>query len=519
MNDMMKLFRMIPSHLTPVLWSIRRALAHTGGNYAVMFALSLLPVTASLGAAVDLSRALLVRARLAQALDAAGLAVGGSTGLTESQAVTLANSYFSANYPTHEVGVPGTLSVTVTDHVVTLEAEAKIDTSVLAAVGIDTITVSTGSEITRESKGLEVVMVLDNTGSMNSNDKIGALRTAATDLINIIFGSETHPEKLKAALVPFVTTVNVNGQGFDMSWMDTTGTAPYHGSNFDLKSDGSRHNHFDLFDGINNAAWKGCVEARIAPYDTDDTPPNPAIPATRWVPYFWPDEPNNYSGYSNNYLKDRVKGSAESRQSSTKKYQNRSGSIDETPSSTSGPNKSCPQPIVPLTNDRDLLRQEVNKMRAWYNSGTNIPLGLAWGWRVLSPEPPYVEGTAYTDEEVTKAMILLTDGRNQVVTQSGHNVSDYTGYGYLSERRLGTSSRSTAEQRLDEKITLMCDRIKALGVRIYTITFQLNSSNLTEIFRNCATTPDLYFNSPTNQELQTTFQTIAQDLSNLRISR
>lgn len=498
---------------------VRRMLAHTGGNYALMFALSLLPITASVGAAVDMSRALLVKARLSQALDAAGLAVGGMTGLSETQAIAVANSYFNANYPVHEIGTPGTLSVRVTDQTVTLSAAANLETSVLAAVGIDQISVSMATEITRESKGLEVVMVLDNTGSMNSNGKIGALREAAGELVDILFGSQAHPEKLKAALVPFVTSVNIKGQGFSMDWMDTTAESPYHGSNFEPTNEGTRHNHFDLFDGITNAAWKGCVEARPAPYDTDDTPPNPGIPATRWVPYFWPDEPDTSYSYSNNYMYDRKRGDEENRQRSTRKYQNRSGSIDEYPSTTYGPNKSCPQPVVPLTNDRDHLLQEINAMRAWNNSGTNIPLGLVWGWRVLSPASPYTEGTSYTDPEVTKALILLTDGDNVVVSQNTHNRSDYTGYGYLDQQRLGTDSVYWAEQRLNEKVSELCGRIKAEGVRVYTITFQLNSSSLTQIFRSCASNPDLYFNSPSNEELRLAFQAIAKDLSNLRISR
>ena len=52
------------------------------GSYAVIFAISLVPILIAIGAAIDLSQAYMVKQRLTRALDAAGLAVGGVTGQT-----------------------------------------------------------------------------------------------------------------------------------------------------------------------------------------------------------------------------------------------------------------------------------------------------------------------------------------------------------------------------------------------------------------------------------------------------
>src|SRR5690348_8918171 len=55
------------------------------GATAIMFALSSIALVAASGAAVDISRTIVAKNRLSEALDAAGLAVGTTTGLTQAQ--------------------------------------------------------------------------------------------------------------------------------------------------------------------------------------------------------------------------------------------------------------------------------------------------------------------------------------------------------------------------------------------------------------------------------------------------
>ena len=495
----------------------RHAARAEGGNLAMIFALSLVPLATAAGAAIDLNRAFIVQQRLERALDAAGLAVGASPRSTDEEMLAQAQAFFDANYDESELGVPGTLQLTAGQSRVTLSATAELPTTLMSIVGFDTLSVGSEIEVVRENKALEVAMVLDNTGSMNWSGKIGALRGAATDLVEILFGDQERPELLRMSLVPFVTAVNIRAPGFDMAWMDVNGQSRFHGENFDPARGPT--NHFELFDTIRNAEWKGCVEMRPEPHDTLDTSPTLADPDTLFVPYFWPDEPDGRSGYNNNHANDRIGGSSERRQSNGGKYVNRNVSVDETPMSTTGPNKACPRPLVPLTNNRQLLLDEVDAMEPWFNSGTNIAEGLAWGWRVLSPEIPFTEGTSFSDPDTQKALILLTDGANEIVNQNTHNGSDYTSFGYIATGRLGTTNRSTARQIVDDKVAVMCERVKAEGVRVYTITFQLNSPALAEIFRTCATEPQLYFDSPSNDELRRAFQAIAFDLSNLRLAR
>lgn len=476
------------------------------GNVAIIFALALVPIMGAAGAAVDISRAYVVKAHLTQALDAAGLAVAGTPGATQQQLETIAQDYFTANYPETEIGVPGALQINVANNVVTLGASATLPTALLGIFGIHDMSVASEVEVTRETKGLEVVLVLDNTGSMSWNGKIGSLRSAAKGLVDILFGENPFPDKLKMGIVPFAAGVNV-GLNFNQAYMDMNALSSIHGENFTPGT-----NIWDLYDDLNNRSWPGCVEVRPEPYDTSDVAPSASTPDTLWVPWFAPDEPEE-SGYPNRYLKEVVSGSVDDMQRDTAKYVNGRAS----PTSR-GPQNGCSiQPIMPMTNDRDSLLGEIDNMVA---SGlTHIPVGLAWGWRVISPSIPFSEGAPYNDPDVNKAIILLTDGENVVGTLSNHNGSRYTAYGYLAEGRMGTTSGATALARMDQKTLEICNNIKDVGVRLYTITFQVNGNETRELMEQCATSPALYFDSPSNEELQLTFQAIARDLSNLRLSR
>lgn len=266
---------------------------------------------------------------------------------------------------------------------------------------------------------------------------------------------------------------------------------------------------------------EGCVEARPEPYDLDDTPPEPSNPDTLWVPYFWPDEPDiGPGGYDNRYLPDSTSGNQATRQKHTGKYNGTPGIIDEIPTTTRGPNKSCGQPILPLISDKATLLSAIDNMIGWNDSGTMIPVGMAWGWRVLSPEEPFTEGAPYGDDRTQKIMIVLTDGENQFWGGfDTHNLSHYTAHGYLATGRLGTTTRGGSTAALNAKTTTVCERIKAKGILLYTITFTVRNSATQTMMRNCATKPSMYFDSPSPGDLDAVFDAIATDLSRLRISR
>jgi hypothetical protein len=178
------------------------------------------------------------------------------------------------------------------------------------------------------------------------------------------------------------------------------------------------------------------------------------------------------------------------------------------------PNLACPTPITPLTSSKAPLHSVIDGMRAWCRSGTISHVGLAWGWRTLSPNSPFTEGLPYDTPNWRKAAILMTDGENLIYSKSQSKwKSDYIAFGRLDDNRLGTTSTTTAKSEV-------CTNMKAVGITLYTVTFTSNIDAATkDIYRQCASDPGRYFDAPSQDALKSAFQAIATELSNLRVSR
>jgi len=482
----------------------------TRGVTAIIFALALIPLIGAGGAAIDYSRAFVVQKRLGQALDAAALAMASSS-LTDPQEIKdLGQTYFDANYPAQEIGAPGAIQVTINGSTIDASATAQLPTSLMGVIGLDHLDVTADTQVTKEQTAMEVVLVLDNTGSMGGS-KLADLKDASNLLVDTLFGGETSHPLLKMGLVPFSASVNVGSQYENSGWIDTNKSSPLHGVNFKGNT-----NIFSQFNKISNKSWNGCVEARSYPMDVEDTVPVSGDGSTLWVPYFYPDEPDLY-GYYHNYLGDAVSGSASKRQKHKKKYKNSSVS-------GSGPHMNCEiAPITPLTNSKNTISNGIDNMVA--NGSTVIPIGMAWGWRVISPSEPFTEGAAYNDPDnpTTKAIVLLSDGDNSIGNLSNHNKSWYNGYGFVSTQvatnRLNTTNNSQAHSELNNRLSEVCQNIKDQGVIIFTVAFQISSSSTKTLMENCASSAAYYFDASDSSKLLTAFQTIGSELGELRLSQ
>lgn len=457
----MALLGKIGTYLTHLL---RVALVAQSGSVLVLWAVAAVPIIVGVGTAVDLSRAYMARSRLAFALDAAGLAAG-SAGETEAEMRAIAEQFFFANYTSSHPGTPTTPVLTIDGGVIKVSGTVTLEPTLLQLIGQEDFTVAASAEVLR--KGLEVVLVLDNTGSMRTNDKIGALRTASQDLVDVLFAEPELSSKLSVGVVPYAGTVNLGTDALSI----VSGVTP------------------DEFSTVDQEKWKGCVLARNYPNDVRDTPSGGGA---NWTKAFWPSEPLS---------------------SSSNTWPPASTVFVNNANDVTGPNRACPTAITPLTNDKPTLDAAVGEMRAWRGGGTFSNVGMAWGWRVLSPEPPYTDALPYETPGFDKVAVLMTDGRNNYAG------NDYAAYEYLSQGNLGTTNNNVANSILNNRLAEVCTNMKAAGVIIYTITFQLTSSSTKTFYRNCASDPDKYFDSGNNAALQATFRDIAEQLINLRVTK
>ena len=165
----------------------------------------------------------------------------------------------------------------------------------------------------------------------------------------------------------------------------------------------------------------------------------------------------------------------------------------------------CPAAsISPLSPDRTALTAKVATFTA--NGGTAGHIGIAWGWNVLSPNWTGVftganAPGAYGSSNVTKAMLLMTDGLFNTSYTAG-----------ISDPEQTTESVTRAKA--------LCDGMKGApsSIQIYTVGFQ-TTPDAEALLRYCASSASHYYDALDNAQLVTAFQDIAKRLQQIRIEQ
>ena len=169
----------------------RRFGAAKEANVAVIFAFAIIPVLAFIGAAVDYSRANAARSSMQAALDSAVLMVSRDLSqgtITTTQINSKTSDYFNALYTNHEAAnvsisasyTPGTGSAAST---VVVTGSGSVATQFMGLAGVPNMNFGVTATSSWGQNLLRVALVLDNTGSMANHGKIGALQTAAKNLV------------------------------------------------------------------------------------------------------------------------------------------------------------------------------------------------------------------------------------------------------------------------------------------------------------------------------------------------
>ncbi|ADZ71875.1 von Willebrand factor type A [Polymorphum gilvum SL003B-26A1] len=550
---------------------IFRFLSDRRGNIAIAFGSFAFLLTAGSGVGIDMSRVVTEKSRLQSAADATALAANYKSGTyTAEQIRQHAEAYFDGLYTAPERGSVSR-NVTVGDGTISVEAGVTMPTFFAPLLGVEEISFAVMAESKVGTASFDVVLVLDNSGSM-AGSRMTTLKQAASDLIRTLMSINeisTEDDRVMVGLVPFTAFVNIGADKATQPWMDREGRSPVHWTNFQTGSDGTpvpslfsssalvngRPSRFSLYQQLGGTDWLGCVEARPMPYDVTDDAADPDVPASLYVPAFAPDEPDsspdNRDGYrySNNWLADNagacsltakqaaqvniydqgdspIHGSLATRevaQGRLCKYRNQPKSYGT--SSSQGPNFLCKtQPITDLTNDKQALLDAVAAMRA--DGYTNIHQGVVWGWRVLTPQEPFSRGRSpdqKREKDHRRIMIVMTDGANTYQDKSSsHNRTEYNAYGYGTEQRLGSGIDTAGEiaAKMDERTALACRNAATYeATQVYTIAFQVGDYATRKLLRDCASSPEMAFDAGSNSELVTAFERIGKEISRLRLAR
>lgn len=553
----------------------RRLCRDESGSTAIAFSVTFGAVMLMMGAAVDYSRMDSLKARLQAATDATILALARQGNLSPLELSARAGELLASNMQ----GDPNVRLVAGPDHrnnavEMCIDTTTKVSASIMQIAQMSDITVKATSCAAVSDAYYEIALVLDNSGSMGDwagNDtKIGGAKSAANTLIDKLTVGSNQSAIAAVSVVPFAASVNIGSQYRTASFMDLEGLSSIHWQNiFNPTVAGASWrpvNRFGIYDKIFNAndftsgtAWSGCVEERPGNYLLSDAKAVTSNPDSLYVPMFAPDEP---TGAGNNYLSDTGGACASGDAYDQADIANGDGSgrskmckynISTKLSSSyaSKANYSCTtKALQPLTTDMATAKSKVGEMAA--NGNTNIAQGLAWGWRTISPNTPFVPSNSSPSAQqlpagygsrladgrlVKKVVILMTDGDNTwgsnsysytkklsggSTTWASTNTGRYGPYGYWQNARLGSapSSDSAAVDQMDSAVRSVCDKIKAAGVTVYTVAFGTSiSADGKSLLQSCASDPGKYYSPATSSEIISSFQTIADSLQVLHLTR
>ena len=346
------------------------------GNILPMFGLALIPIVGLIGAGVDYSRANGVKSKLQAALDSTSLAMSANAATqTAAQLQASASSYFFAMYKataSSTVTLAATYAMTSTGPQVTVTGATNVKTMFMGipGLGITDMPIKGVSVSAWGNTRLRVALVLDHTGSMNDDGKIGALKTATKNLLTQLKASAKNDGDVYVSIIPFSQDVNIGKTNVNASYIDWT----------DWDSANQTCTWYGGCVTASHSLWNGCVADRG----------NSNAPATQ--------------NYDQNTTAPGTTAAS------------------KFPADSTG---GCPpQSIMGLNYNWTAMSALVDGMVP--NGGTNQPIGLVWGWHSLVGAGPLTSPAMDSNYTYTQVIILLTDGLNTIDRWYGNGSSQST---------------------------------------------------------------------------------------------
>lgn len=494
--------------------------ADVRGNVLALTAAAMIPLIAMIGSGLDMARAYVVRNRLQQACDASVLAGRKAmTGTDVNDGVRAeVGKYFWFNFKNRMMGSqPTSLSITLPNGgTLQVSAATAVPTSIMKVFGFSTIPVSASCQATQNFENIDIVLVLDVTGSMNDKlvngtSKIDALKSSVLKFYDQLESSQTTLEnagyRLRYSIVPYSQSVNVGRLLWKQNSSFLRDAAPYfrvtnyrsNGSDYDVDWATNIITHNLSF--YTSSGWNGCIEERrtvasmaqipsaaelAKMYDLDIDRMPDTDPDTHWAAA--DPDPNLKSNFPN-YV-------------------------------------SCPAQAMRLnTISRSDLSTYLNGLSP--TGATYLDVGMIWGARMLSNAGVFPDSPdTYNGMRTTRHLVFLTDG------EMDPQAISYTAYGIEEgQRRIAGGSApnplirvfATADSMHDDlaarhnaRFDALCDSVRRRGISIWTI--KISDKPMDQHLQNCATNSQAVTVAD-QDSLNAQFQKIAKSVSNLRVSQ
>lgn len=481
-----------PVRLQRSLVIVRRALRNylnnTAGNTAIMMALAAIPLMLAAGAAVDMVRANNTRTVLQSAADAAALAgaMSGKTGEEDLKAIV--EDYLKANHAENVLTNVKKIKqkLNTSKRTFSVEINGKLDTAFMFLGGITNMEIGAYAEVELGGNGLEVVLALDNTESMNYEGRMPALKTAAKSLVDTVLDAgSSSGAYVRIGVVPFSNYVNVGLANRSKSWIDvpadSSDTVPNCNTTY---PDATKTN-------CRMETYTGYADGVPQTYTTEVCDWNYGTPVTTCN-----------GTYTYEYKWQGCVGSRDS---------NRDVRIDSLSNKYPGIIKAywgyqenCAKPITMLTNNKAALNDAIDAMVGVGN--TYIAPGVLWGWNMLDSSEPLTGAKTKSwmkTNKGTKALVVMTDGDN---TLSPHSIT----YKFHEGNDINLANQKTADT---------CANAKKDGIQVYTVAFKVTNTTAKDILKNCASQADMAFTADDATALNSAFNDIAKSLVATRLTK
>jgi Flp pilus assembly protein TadG len=465
------------------------------GNVVMMLALSIIPILAVAGSAIDISRIQTARIQTSSLLDQAVLAAANLSYQDDPEALVenwMESQIAQFGYPVDNLTVNVVAEVALNAKSVTADASLVVDTAIMHLFGTDNVTINVSASATQSIPNIEIAMVLDISSSMRGN-RLTSLKSASTEFVDIMLTPST-TDTTSINVVPFGGTVNIGDTLFNKFVVDT--------STFGTVLDPTRV-QYDIGTAVETSAFRfsdgnTCIEAIQNDYDTGMIPAE----SRAQVPDFW--------RWWNNH-------------------------------------PWCPEDdsaVYLNSNDAGSIKSHLNGMVL--SDGTGMDIGALWGLKTLSPSFRGDLGGDFSDrpldfnaEQSQKVMIVMTDGNitaqnrpedvsvgnvhsNRATNRDPHDnaFSNQGNRGNMqTTRKRGSANTSASNNSGVGRFKKTCEAAKNEGIQVFTIGFQINAGSLADkILAECATSADYYYHVE-GLDLSSTFQSIAAQVNALRISQ
>ena len=499
-----------------VLNLVRKLARDKRGNFAIMTVVTFPMLFAGVALSVDVSNNLRLKTDLQNANDTAVLFATRSFQETKTVPTKAqVQDFVQANL---KRGTASNVVVTfdTTTNVMTLTSESSSKPLLMNYFYTGATKVKVLSKATLGVSGiLEFALALDTTWSMNEENRIGGLKTAANSFINMMMDVRDRGATVRGGIVPFERYVNVGLSNRNQSWMTIPAETDTRKSETKCKKNRIACNAWEnktraaytinhpaepgscwYEDGVKkcwsgSAAWTENVPARswrecTAPVWGADICTTAMTSGTQWT---WKGcVLSRMNGWN---IKEAFDG------------QKFTGILDGL-NWDGGSWKSCATEILPLTDSRSALLAAVSGLTP--SGDTYIPEGIMWGTRLLTAGLPFTEASTDTVIEKRRALVVMTDGQNSV---------------QMNQWGWHDNLPNPEDMTVPNNVTLQaCNEAKSKGIEVYTVAFGSSVPiTIRNLLKDCASKPEFNSFAANNSELLAVFKDIGNNLLGVRLSQ